>query len=276
LAGGILDISKPLSDGMTNERVHQRLDRMSRARASAASGGGLPAIDNPAGGPDHRLVGPTHDVARLFKALRAVREGRIEYARDGVRMAATQYSADSQQYAQISGVGDAAVVLVLHWAGDFFSKRSLPIPGMSKLASLGRPELVKKLFEAYRAGANLRTLVSQFLSSLSGVALIGILVTVFRGIDRIWISASHRPLDAFLGLAADVRFRIMSRNANLVALALSTGAAAVQQNIFRLNHLALARFVADGYALERMLGQRIKDADARTDRILGQLEAGEL
>lgn len=273
LAGGILDLRPQISDALTSEDMHQQLDAAFKERVRAATGRrGTIAIDNAVGGPDHRLVGPTHDIFRLFKTIRLVREGRFESAVKGVAKSANSYRGGLPPYLKIDDPREALVLVLMHWAADFFSSRSLPLPGWSRLAEVDDREFVSWLFKAYREGANLRTAISQFLSNLSGLALISIILHIYRYIDLFWITERAEFKASHLVLARDLRFRWMSRNANLTALAVTTGNAVLTQNIFNWNYLALMKFVADARAVESMLDKQHGELDRRTDLLLSQLD----
>ena len=244
LAGGALDLRPKLSAAMTSEETHQRLDAAFKAKVRSVAGDGTVPIDNVMGGPSHRMVGPTHDVMRLLKAIQCVRKGKFESAVAGVGKLADAYRDGFPPYVKVENAGDAAVLVLMHWAADFFSKLSLPLPGWSKLAEIPDREFVSALFRAYRGGANLRTAVSQLLSNLSGVALISVLLHVYRYVDMFWVSRTHEPSLGNIALRNDLRFRWMARNANLIAFGLSTGKAVATTDIFSLNYVAFFKFWA--------------------------------
>lgn len=269
LGGGLLDLSKEISKGLTNESMHRRLDAIFKERV-AKSGDGTVAIDNALGGPSHRMVGPTHDVFRLFSAVKLVQAGRFESAVRGVLKEANSYRADLPDYLKISDPTEALLLVLLHWGADFFSKMSLPIPGWSKLAESNNVEFVRALFTAYRGGANLRSALSQLISNLSGLALISVVLHVYRYIDR-YISGTMEFSLSSLSLSSDVRFGMMSRNANLIALAVSAAHAGVSQNIFALNYAAFFKFCADGRSINKLADGRADELEARLDVILREL-----
>ena len=275
LAGGILDLRPAIADALTSEEMHQQLDGAFKERLREATGkSGTIAIDNAVGGPDHRLVGPTHDVFRLFKTVKLVREGRFESAVKGVSKEAASYRRGLPPYLKVDDPKEALILVIMHWAADFFSSRSLPLPGWSRLAEVDNREFVSWLFKVYREGANLRTAISQFASNLSGLTLISILLHVYRYIDLFWITERAEFSASRLIMRQDLRFRWMSRNANLTALAVTTGNVAITRNIFSWNYLALIKFFADARAVESLLGDRHAELDKRTELLLRELEAG--
>ena len=272
LAGGLLDLRASVTTALTSEEFHQRIDAAFKAKAKLITGeSGTLAIDNSLGGPDHRMLGPTHDLFRLFSAINGVRSGRFEAVLEGALSTRESYRAGLPPYLKVESASDALVLLLIHWSADFFSARSLPIPGWSKLAEIDSKEWVQGLMRAYREGANLRAMVSQFVNNLSGLALMSILLHVYRYIDLFWIT-ERRPVEpAALGLSGDLRFRWMSRNANLTALTVSTANVAVTNNFFSWNYMSFCRFYADAKAVERLLDARHVDLDARTDQMLKSL-----
>jgi hypothetical protein len=274
LAGGLLDLRPQIADSLTNEEMHQRIDAAFKEKAREVTGkNGTIAIDNAIGGPDHRLVGPTHDLFRLFKTIQLVRRGEFESAVKGVLKFKTSYRDGLPPYLKVDKASDALVLVLMHWAADFFSSRSLPIPGWSKLAEIDDRDFVAWLFKAYREGANLRTVVSQFLSNLSGLALISIILHIYRYIDLFWITEKAEFSAARLRLNKDLRFRWMSRNANLTALGVTTGNALITQNIFNWNYMAMMKFFADARAVEGILDAHHAELDRRTDLLLIEVEA---
>lgn len=275
LAGGLLDLRPSFDEALTSEARHQQLDQAYKQRARAAGIDRTIAIDNAKGGPAHRLVGPTHDVTRLFEAVRCVQRGEFASAVEGVALRSVSYRRGLPDYAQVQDPAEALTLVLMHWAADFFSKMSLPLPFWSRLAEVDDADFVRRVFALYRGGANLRTLVSQFLSNLSGVAVIGLILHAYRYLDMFLLSATHELTPGNLLLSGDLRYRWMSRNANLTAFAISTGAAGLTNDPFKLNHVAFFRFCADAKSINQILDGRLEELDARADAMLQELEAHE-
>ena len=273
LGGGLLDLRPRIEAKMTNEDWHQAIDKRFKQKAKAIVGDGNVAIDNAVGGGDgHRLVGPTHDLLRFFQSIKALKEGKFTANVKGVHKVLERYRGGFPPYLKVEKTSDAVFLLLLHWSADFFSKRSLPIPGWSKLAESEDREFVTLLFRAYREGANLRTLVAQFISNLSGLALISIVLHLYRYFDMFFVSATHQFSLGALGLRDDYRFRMMSRNANLIALGVSTANVSVTQNIVAWNYMAFFKFCADGRKVNQILAGRERELDEQVDKLLGELE----
>jgi hypothetical protein len=274
LMGGLLDLRPQFNNAMTDEDRHQELDAAFKKRLRKATGErGTVAIDNAMGGADHRLAGATHDLFRLFKTVQLVRRGEFEAAVKGVATRRSSYRAGFPDYLKIESGGEALVLVLMHWAADFFSARSLPIPGWSKLAEIDNKELVTWLFKVYREGANLRALISQFLSNMSGLALISLLLHLYRYIDMFWITKDAASSTGGLNLSRDFRFRLMSRDANLVALSITTGHAALTQNFLNWNYMAMIKFFSDARVVQSILDEHHQELDRQTDQLLAELEA---
>lgn len=275
--GGVLDLGgislrERISDSLTSEEMHQRIDGLFKKKMGELTGGrGTVAIDNIRGGADHRLVGPTHDVFRLLKTIHGVRSGTFESNVKNVRILTERYGSRSNAYLKVESTSDALFLVLLHWAADFFSSRSLPIPGWSLLAEIDDQKFVTWLFRAYREGANLRTAISQLLSNLSGVALISVILTVYRYADLFFITEKIPFSIERLNLGRDYKYRFLSRNAALVATGVSTGNALLTQDFFNWNYVAMMKFWSDGRAVNAILDARLREIDQRTERLLVEL-----
>jgi len=270
VAGSVLDISKSWDASMTSEDMHQRLDRFYKQKVESVTGGAPPAIDNNIGGGAHRLVGPTHDIGRLWAAIQTVRSGRFRSAVGGDVREMHSFREGLPEYARVDDPADALMLLVLHWAADFFSKMSLPIPGWSRLAESIDAESVRAVFSAYRQGKNLRSEISKVLSNLSGVALISVLLRIYRYLDMFVVSSTHAFSLSVLTLGQDVRFRWMTRNANLIAVGFSTGRVFAMGNPVLLNYGAFFKFWQDARAIEKLLDQELTQVDARVDAVIAE------
>jgi hypothetical protein len=274
LAGGMLDLRPGITKALTSEEMHARLDKAYKDRVREITGRrGTVAIDNVIGGRWHRMVGPTHDVFRLFRTIELVKNGQFESAVKGHKILRESYRNGLPPYLKVDSTSEALVLVLMHWAADFFSHESLPIPGWTKLAEIDDREFVMWLFKTYREGSDLRVLVSQFLSNMSGMTLVAILLRVYRYIDLFWITEKVEFSAGVLRLSDDLRFRWMSRNAALTAFTVSSGSAAISQDVFKLNYLALMKFFADARAVERLLDVSNKELDQQTDWIAAELGA---
>jgi hypothetical protein len=171
----------------------------------------------------------------------------------------------------VSEPTEALLLVLIHWAADFFSGMSLPIPGWSKLAEQDNTEFVRALFEAYRKGTNLRSALSQLISNLSGLALIVVVLHVYRYLDMFLVEKSARFSVGALNLTKDPRFRLMSRNASLVSLSVSAVKAGSSRDPVSLNYSAFFKFCVDASAFNALAVQRENELEARLDAMLVEL-----
>jgi hypothetical protein len=247
---GVLDLSRQCASVLENENVHKKFDEMSKDYLQKVTGSkGSAAIDNHKGGPLHRLVGPSHDLSRFLETIGNLVKGEFHANVEGNTIIATAYSGRSTtDYLKIDSPADAAVVLILHLIGDFFSAMSLPIPGRTKIAESDVQQVVKDVFDEYRSGGNLRKLVSEFLSNIAGAVLIPIVLRLYRYV-RIAIEKRSVPK---LSLKNDGKFHLLARNAQTISFTISIGRAAFTQNPLALNYLNFVQIVRNGAAINRI------------------------
>ncbi|MFC8046235.1 hypothetical protein [Nocardia sp. NPDC057353] len=113
------------------------------------------------GGPAHRVKSAGHDIGRFCTALNQIRTGTFEgsYWDDGRRMTGLATTTRSGlPFAQESDPHRAIALLLKHWAADFVTPMSLPLPGWTLLCEMPDPALRKFAHDAYaNAGLNLRS-----------------------------------------------------------------------------------------------------------------------
>lgn len=83
------------------------------------------------GGPAHRALSPGHDIGRFFNALKQVRTGTFEgpfweYGEKFIRVSTT--TPQGTRYGAVDPYA-ALALLLKHWAADFVTPMSLPLPG---------------------------------------------------------------------------------------------------------------------------------------------------
>jgi len=108
------------------------------------------------GGPAHRVRSAGHDIGRFLSALDQIRTGTFEgtWWLDGQRMVAEVTTTRSGlPFARVPERRLALVLLLKHWAADFVTPMSLPLPGWTLLAQMPDPDLRKFALDAY-AGTN--------------------------------------------------------------------------------------------------------------------------
>lgn len=108
------------------------------------------------GGPAHRVRSAGHDIGRFFNALNQVRTGTFEgtWWQDGQQILEHVTTTRSgKPFAQAAEPHLALALLVKHWAADFVTPMSLPLPGWSLLYEMPNRDLRKFANDAY-AGTN--------------------------------------------------------------------------------------------------------------------------
>lgn len=117
------------------------------------------------GGPAHRARSAGHDIGRFFNALQQVRSGSFEgtWWEDGQRIDEVVTTLRSgRPFAQAPEPHLALALLMKHWAADFVTPMSLPLPGWSLLYEMPHRDLRKFAHDAYAGhntgdGLNLRS-----------------------------------------------------------------------------------------------------------------------
>lgn len=108
------------------------------------------------GGPAHRVRSAGHDIGRFFNALSQIRTGTFEgtYWEDGQRIVQQVTTTRSRMpFAHADDPYLALALLLKHWAADFVTPMSLPLPGWSLLYEMPDRALRKFAHDAY-AGTN--------------------------------------------------------------------------------------------------------------------------
>jgi hypothetical protein len=261
---GILDLTKQYANVLHNEDLHNKFDSLSKEYLrKVTNSDGIAAIDNIKGGPYHRMVGPAHDLTRFMEAIGQMMKGEFRSNVMGKEFISTVYGGRSQiPYVKIDSAADAAVVLILHLIGDFFSATSLPFPGRTRIAESEVRDVVKEVFDEYRNGGNLRPLVSEFLSNVTGAILIPIVLRLYRYV-RVAIERRSMPS---LSLKNDVKFHVLDRNAQTISFVISAGRAAFTSNPVALNYMNFVEIVRSGAAINRI-------SKAEQEQLLKRIDA---
>ncbi len=144
------------------------------------------------GGPAHRVRSAGHDIGRFFNALNQVRTGTFEgtWWEDGERFVEVVTTTRSGKPFVAAPEPHLALVLLLkHWAADFVTPMSLPLPGWSLLYEMPNRDLRKFAHDAY-AGTN----SGDGLNLRSGVLTPGLGMMATEVIVR-----THAHLSAYRG-----------------------------------------------------------------------------
>jgi len=253
VVGGVLDLTRTFSSSMTSESLHNKFDQLSKSYIEKVTGSeGIAAIDNiKGGGTTHRLFGPGHDLARLLVTLGQIRKGEYHAIVRGVETIATSYRPGGEPYIKIENPFDALVVLLLHLLGDFFSDLSLPIPGRTKRVESEVIEVVREVVREYREGGNFRQQIAQVTSGMTGAALILLALRLYRYFD---LALEKRRQFRFkdFGLASDIKYHLLVRNAQAIAFTISIGKAAFTGSVLDVNYTSFLSIVRSGAAINRL------------------------
>lgn len=142
------------------------------------------------GGPAHRVRSAGHDIGRFFNALNQVRSGTFEgtWWEDGQRhLEEVTTLRSGRPFVQTTDPSVALALLMKHWAADFVTPMSLPLPGWSLLYEMPNRDLRKFAHDAY-AGTNYH----DGLNLRSGVLTPGLGMVATEAIIR-----THTHLDAY-------------------------------------------------------------------------------
>ncbi|MBH0776634.1 hypothetical protein [Nocardia bovistercoris] len=142
------------------------------------------------GGPAHRVRSAGHDIGRFFAALKQIRTGTFEgtWWEDG-RQVIEQVTRTRSglPFAQVREPHLAVALLLKHWAADFVTPMSLPLPGWTLLYEMPNADLRKFAHDAY-AGTN----SGDGLNLRSGVLTPGLGMLATEIVIR-----THTHLDAY-------------------------------------------------------------------------------
>ncbi len=249
LAGGLFDLF--LNHGLLNRPdLHKKIPHPRHA------------IDFPLGGHDHRVVGAGHDLFRFAEARQMLIEGKFEALFRGSYTKATfyRYAGETFPYDKIPEEA-ATIALLTHWLADFFSTRSLPIPGWSFLTQ-NNDGVADFAIQAYRSGLNLRSLLSNF----SGVLLTGTMLRLYTYLRQFLDTGRIDPF-----LWKDIKYQEMCLVAQSINLLMNLGKVAVTQNVFAINPVAIMAVIRHAIPVIRD-AQRRRSPIAIMERNKGLLD----
>ena len=129
----------------------------------------------------HRQIGPGHDIFRFKEALEMMKSGNVTdfklWGTTATEILGHQLRPGNLKLVDFLAKGgfnipsDPKGELLNHLLIDFFTKRSLPIPGSTYLAD-SSPEMAKVMLTMYDEGLNLKSALGNFI----GFALVQIIV----------------------------------------------------------------------------------------------------
>ena len=135
------------------------------------------------GGGDHRGRTFAHDILMFPLALYMLKSGKFVdgYFDNGIfSKVITAFNQNGNQYIALSNE-EAIIAYFTHMIADFFSAKSLPIPGFSLLTHFPNRDIRKFACELYKDGLNIRNLVMQ-----------GVPVATVEAIMWIWLSLRYK------------------------------------------------------------------------------------
>jgi hypothetical protein len=177
-------LSKTLSDKNTKlgeffDSIHKKLDH---------SGQPLDYQGPHFGGGDHRGRTFGHDLFMFPLAIYMLCKGKFidGYFEDGAfKWIISTFNQFGTEYAGMP-LDQAIISYVIHMVADFFSSKSLPVPGMGMLAHFPNRDIRKLVSDMYSNGFNLRHIIIQGIPVLSAE----ILIRIFVGI-KYWKNTEH-------------------------------------------------------------------------------------
>jgi hypothetical protein len=181
---------------------------------------------------DHRLYSYGHDLFRFTNASSMIKNG------EGVLGIIPSFgempliSLDPTP----SNEWDSAIILLLHLFKDFWTKRSLPLPGSTAIANLNNnemPEIIRDLYRNHEV--NLRQLTGQLLS-----------VTVIELTIRIWLYFTYRKTNVPKDKISSKKNKMLLLG-HSVGMLFNTGKVLVTQNPFLINIPQLIRIMYLGF-----------------------------
>ena len=220
------------------------------------------AIDFPLGGHDHRVVGAGHDLFRFAEARQMLIEGKFEalFRRSYAKATFYRYGGQTFPYDNIPEEA-ATIALLTYWLANFFSTRSLPIPGWSFLTQ-NNDGVADFAIAAYRSGLNLRSLLSNF----SGVLLTGIMLRLYTYLRQFLDTGRIDPF-----LWKDVKYQEMCLVAQSINLLMNLGKVAVTKNVSAINPVAIMAVIRHAIPVIRD-AQRRRSPIAIMERNRGLLD----
>ena len=249
LAGGLFDLF--LNHGLLHRPdLHQKIPHPRQS------------IDFNIIGNDHRVVGAGHNLFRFAEARQMLIDGKFEAWFRGSPTGASFYLHGGRRFPYDKIPEEAATIALLtHWLADFFSTRSLPIPGWSFLTQ-NNDGVADFAIAAYRSGLNLRSLLSNF----SGVLLTGTILRLYIYLRQFLDTGRIDPF-----LWKDVKYQEMCLVAQSINLLMNLGKVAVTKNVFAINPVAIMAVIRHAIPVIRD-AQRRRSPIAIMERNRGLLD----
>lgn len=192
---------------------------------------------------DHRLYSYGHDLFRIFEAVREIMHGEYKGISVGFTGEVTKIFSE---YNNIDPT-KAVAILFVHLFKDFFTSRSLPLPGVTYLANLNgnkMPEFIEELHLDH--DFNLRVLTGQILS-----------VTAIEIILRVYLKFKYFRSKEAPELIDEKKAKMLLCS-HSIAMLFNIGKVVVTENPFMLNIPQLMKIIQYLYKLLKAENDRYK------------------
>lgn len=222
---------------------------------------------------EHRIFGPGHDLFRWNDAVEQMKSGEynVNVGGESVNVKGYIYNGELKPFrTKIFEKYSPDLIHFRHMLADFFSKRSLPIPGLSFLLDDSSKEGIDFMLYLYKGGFHLRGLLSNF----SGVLLTEFILRFYIHLRR-W--KNGKEFNLFL--ANNEKHCEMFMVGHGINVAMNIGKIIVTENIGAINLpaiFALTRYTMQ-YLIMRwkrrdealqILIRNAKEIDAGWDKLL--------
>jgi len=184
---------------------------------------------------DHRLYSYGHDLFRFNKGLQLIMQGKGTL---GISGTGGEISLESipLNYKTPEDMWEAALILLLHLSKDFWTARSLPIPGSTIIANLNNDEMPKIIHDLTNNNElNLRQITGQGLS-----------IGVIEATNRLWLHFKYKNTDIPKDKITSKRDKMLLL-AHSVAILFNIGKVIVTKNPVLLNIPQILRIVYLGW-----------------------------
>ena len=188
---------------------------------------------------DHRLFSYGHDLLRFAQGLRVVLTGKGKL---GISPLGGELEILSipENYKTPEQLWQGVLVLLLHLFKDFWTARSLPLPGSTWIAKINNSEMPKLLDELTNEHeVNLRQMSGQVIS-----------LTTIEIIIRIWLLLKYKD-ENFSAKQIDSKRSQMLLVGHSVAMLFNVGKIIVTQNPFFLNVPQMMRIIILAWKVTR-------------------------
>ena len=186
------------------------------------------------GGGDHRSRTFGHDLLAFPLALYMLTQGKFidGYYDDGAyQTVMSALNQDGNEYAQMP-FDQAVLAYLTHMGADFFSTKSIPVPGFGLLAHLPDRDVRKFVLDAYSEGFNLRHVMVQ-----------GLPVAITEIVIRLYCWLQSRTKDISSEAKKHKRDKMLLV-CHTMALLVNTGKVVIMQDPTSINLPMLLRVIS--------------------------------